>query len=119
MYFLCYALIQVRRYIFFLTNFMTSFFAVIMYVLLPMPLLFFAGSDSSSLYSDSNDSWINATKFLTGASTVGSIAIPIILKHAGIIGWGAMAMDLSSFVVFVIAILCFMGMSEDNDYTMF
>lgn len=55
MYFLCYALIQVRRYIFFLTNFMTSFFAVIMYVLLPMPLLFFAGSDSSSLYSDSND----------------------------------------------------------------
>lgn len=32
---------------------------------------------------------------------------------------GAMAMDLSSFVVFVIAILCFMGMSEDNDYTMF
>ncbi|XP_022965211.1 vacuolar protein sorting-associated protein 55 homolog [Cucurbita maxima] len=93
--------------------------SVIMYVLLPMPLLFFAGSDSSSLYTDSTDSWINATKFLTGASTIGSIAIPIILKHAGIIGWGAMAMDLSSFVVFVIAILCFMGMSEDDGYTMF
>ncbi|KAA0053070.1 hypothetical protein IC582_014980 [Cucumis melo] len=93
--------------------------SVIMYVLLPMPLLFFAGSDSSSLYTDSNDSWINATKFLTGASTVGSIAIPVILKHAGIIGWGAMAMDLSSFVVFVVAILCFMGMSEDDDYSMF
>ncbi|KAG6577639.1 Vacuolar protein sorting-associated protein 55-like protein, partial [Cucurbita argyrosperma subsp. sororia] len=93
--------------------------SVIMYVLLPMPLLFFAGSDSSSLYTDSSDSWINATKFLTGASTIGSIAIPIILKHAGIIGWGAMAMDLSSFVVFVIAILCFMGMSEDDGYTMF
>ncbi|XP_022155500.1 vacuolar protein sorting-associated protein 55 homolog [Momordica charantia] len=94
--------------------------SVIMYVLLPMPLLFFGGSDSSSLYTESNDSWINATKFLTGASTIGSIAIPIILKHAGIIGWGALAMDLSSFLVFVIAILCFLWMNEDDDsYTMF
>lgn len=29
--------------------------AVIMYVLLPMPLLFFAGSDTSSLFSESGN----------------------------------------------------------------
>ncbi|XP_012084363.1 vacuolar protein sorting-associated protein 55 homolog isoform X2 [Jatropha curcas] len=88
--------------------------SVIMYVLLPMPLLFFAGSDSSSLISESDNSWVNATKFLTGASVVGSIAIPVILKHAGVIGWGALAMELSSFFVFVIAIMCYIGMNDDG-----
>ena len=61
---------------------------------------------------------MNLAKFLTGASTVGSIAIPSILKHAGVIGWGAFAMELSSFFVFVLAILCFMWMSEEDDYSM-
>ncbi|RAL52071.1 hypothetical protein DM860_014898 [Cuscuta australis] len=93
---------------------------VIMYVLLPMPLVFFAGSDASSLYSESSNGWIDAAKFLTGVSTVGSIAIPVILKHSGVIGWGAMAMELSSFFVFVLAIICFIGTSEDDDgYQMF
>ncbi|CAH9134202.1 unnamed protein product [Cuscuta epithymum] len=88
---------------------------VIMYVMLPMPLVFFAGSDTSSLYSESSDSWIDAAKFLTGVSTVGSIAIPVILKHSGVIGWGAMAMELSSFFIFVLAIFCFVTMSDDDD----
>ncbi|GAB4834674.1 hypothetical protein Ancab_032937 [Ancistrocladus abbreviatus] len=94
---------------------------VIMYLLLPMPLLFFAGSDTSSLFSESNNSWVDATKFLTGASAVGSIAIPVILKHAGVIGWGAMAMELSSFFVFVIAMMCYIKMNDDgeNGYSMF
>lgn len=92
---------------------------VIMYVTLPMPLVFFAGSDTSSLYTESGSCWLNATKFLTGASTVGSIAIPIILKHAGVIGWGAMALELSSFFVFVLSILCYLGMNEDDGYSMF
>ncbi|OAY24482.1 vacuolar protein sorting-associated protein 55 homolog [Manihot esculenta] len=91
--------------------------SVIMYVLLPMPLLFFAGSDSSSLFSESNNSWVNATKFLTGASAVGSIAIPAILKHAGVIGWGALAMELSSFFVFVIAIMCYISMNDEDGYS--
>ncbi|KAL0330576.1 UNVERIFIED_CONTAM: Vacuolar protein sorting-associated protein 55 [Sesamum radiatum] len=73
-----------------------------------MPLIFFAGSDTSSLYSESTSGWIDATKFLTGASAVGSIAIPVILKHAGVIGWGALGMELSSFFVFVVAILCYL-----------
>lgn len=61
-------------------------------------------------------SWVNATKFLTGASAVGSIAIPAILKHAGVIGWGALAMELSSFFVFVLAIMCFIGMTDEDNY---
>lgn len=60
---------------------------------------------------------MNATKFLTGASTIGSIAIPAILKHAGVIGWGALAMDLSSFFVFVLAIMCYIRMGGDDDYS--
>ncbi|KAK6162042.1 hypothetical protein DH2020_001883 [Rehmannia glutinosa] len=92
---------------------------VLMYVLLPMPLIFFAGSDTSSLYSESTSGWIDATKFLTGASAVGSIAIPVILKHAGVIGWGALAMELSSYFIFVMAILCYLGTHEDDGYSMF
>jgi hypothetical protein len=91
--------------------------SVLMYVLLPMPLLFFGGSDNSSVFSESQSVWVNATKFLTGASTIGSIAIPAILKHAGVIGWGALAMDLSSFFVFVLAIMCYIRMGGDDDYS--
>ncbi|KAI4369957.1 hypothetical protein MLD38_018348 [Melastoma candidum] len=90
---------------------------VIMYVLLPMPLLFFAGSDGSSLFSESDSPWVNAAKFLTGFSAIGSIAIPAILKHAGVIGWGALAFELSSFFVIVASILCFLGVGNDDDYS--
>ncbi|KAK9984904.1 hypothetical protein SO802_034429 [Lithocarpus litseifolius] len=91
---------------------------VLMYVLLPMPLLFLAGSDGSSVLSESESPWVNATKFLTGASAVGSIAIPAILKHAGVIGWGALVMELSSFFVLVLSIMCYIkvGGDTDNDY---
>ncbi|RRT71844.1 hypothetical protein BHE74_00012809 [Ensete ventricosum] len=65
------------------------------------------------------DLWVNFTKFLTGASVVGSIAIPSILKHANLIGWGALAMELSSFVVFGVAILWFLQMSNHDDYSYF
>ncbi|CAI0385906.1 unnamed protein product [Linum tenue] len=88
---------------------------VVMYVILPMPLLFFAGSES--IFQESDSSWVNASKFFTGASTVGSIAIPAILKHAGIIGWGALAMELSSFFIFVIAIMCYMSMYDEDGYS--
>ncbi|KAG6687722.1 hypothetical protein I3842_11G087500 [Carya illinoinensis] len=90
---------------------------VLMYVLLPMPLLFLAGSDSSSLFSESESGWVNATKFLTGASAIGSIAIPVILKHAGVIGWGALAMELSSFFIFVLSIMFYIRMSAEEDYS--
>ena len=57
------------------------------------------------------------TKFLTGASIVGSIAIPSILKHAGVIGWGALTMELSSFVVFGVAVLWFLQMNGEDEYS--
>lgn len=60
-------------------------------------------------------SWINAAKFLTGASAVGSIAIPSILKHSGLIGWGALAFDLSSYIVFLVAILSYVCIGDGND----
>lgn len=92
---------------------------VLTYVILPMPLLFFTGSNSSSIMYGDGDSWVNFTKFLTGASVVGSIAIPSILKHADVIGWGALAMELSSFFVFAVAILCFLQMNNDDEYSSF
>ncbi|KAG2408462.1 Vacuolar protein [Vigna angularis] len=91
---------------------------VITYVILPVPLLFFAGSERSSVFSESdNTSWVNATKFISGVSAVGSIAIPAILKHAGVISWGALAMELSSFFVFVSAIMFFIRMNDEDDYS--
>ncbi|XP_076938974.1 vacuolar protein sorting-associated protein 55 homolog [Bidens hawaiensis] len=90
----------------------------LMYVILPVPLVIFAGSDTSVLFTESENSWVDATKFLTGASAVGSVAIPVILKHAGVITWGALAMEISSLFVFVMAILCFIGMnSDDGEYS--
>ena len=81
-----------------------------------MPLRFFAGSNGSSIFSESHSSRVNLAKFLTRFSTIESITIPSILKHSGVIGWGAFAMELSSFFVFVLAILCFMGMNDEDDY---
>ncbi|XP_068461712.1 vacuolar protein sorting-associated protein 55 homolog [Phaseolus vulgaris] len=91
--------------------------ASITYVFLPIPLLFSAGSEHSSLFSESDNNWVNASKFLSGASTVGSIAIPAILKHCGVISWGALAMELSSFFVFVSAIMCYMRMNDEDHYS--
>lgn len=48
---------------------------------------------------------------------MGGIAIPSILKHAGVIGWGAFAMELSSFFVFVFAILCYIRINDEDDYS--
>ncbi|BAS81440.1 Os02g0803400, partial [Oryza sativa Japonica Group] len=62
-------------------------------------------------------SWVSFTKFLTGASIVGSIAIPSILKHAGVIGWGALTMELSSFLVFGVAILWLIQMNSEDEYS--
>ncbi|KAL4364873.1 hypothetical protein AHAS_Ahas07G0049600 [Arachis hypogaea] len=81
--------------------------SAITYVLLPISLLFFTGSNGSS---------VNLAKFMTGFSTIGSIAILSILNHYVVIGWEAFTMELSSFFVFVLVILCFMGMSDKGDY---
>ncbi|KAF3786034.1 Vacuolar sorting-associated protein [Nymphaea thermarum] len=89
---------------------------VLMYVMLPMPCLFFLGSDNS-IFSIGGGGWVDAAKFLTGASAVGSIAIPAILKHANVIGWGALLMEISSFFIFGFAIVCSILMNSESDYS--
>lgn len=79
-----------------------------------MPLIFFLGSDSLSIMSNEGDAWVNFTKFLTGASIVGSIAILWILKHAGIIRWGELTIELSSFGVFGLPIMWFIQMNGEG-----
>lgn len=76
----------------------------IMYILVPMPYVFFGSSSSGdgyALYGSSMQSgWVDAGKFLTGFSAVGSIAIPAILAHAQVITTGALAMELlAAFVL--------------------
>ncbi|XP_057783883.1 uncharacterized protein LOC131001508 isoform X2 [Salvia miltiorrhiza] len=61
-------------------------------------------------------SWIDAAKFLTGASAVGSMAIPIILRHAGLIGTAAMFIEFTSFFIFVCTVLCFHRASLDDEW---
>lgn len=90
---------------------------VLMYLILTMPVILFLGADSPSMLSNESDGWVSFTKFLTGASVVGSIAIPSILKHAGIIGWGALTMELSSFGVFGLAILWYIYLNREDEYS--
>ncbi|KAK9828361.1 hypothetical protein WJX74_010919 [Apatococcus lobatus] len=91
-----------------------------MYVLVPMPHLFFAsgGSSSSSIYgSNMASGWIDAGKFLTGFSAVGSVAIPAILYHAEKITSGALGMELSAVAVMGATVFAFdYFSSQDSAY---
>ena len=55
-----------------------------MYVLVPMPYLFFGASEGGGggYGSSVASGWVDAGKFLTGFSAVGSFAIPAILYHS-------------------------------------
>ncbi|KAK3447030.1 hypothetical protein EUGRSUZ_A02634 [Eucalyptus grandis] len=90
--------------------------ATLMYVLVPMPCLFFGGGSTQFLTSRDGGGWIDAAKFLTGASSVGSIAIPIILRHANLINTGAMFIEFTSFFIFVFTVLCFHRASLDDEW---
>jgi len=75
---------------------------VLMYVLAPMPTIFFGSSsygDYGSWSASGGSPWEDAGKFLTGFTVVGSVAIPCILYHGAIITSGALLMSLSSFGV--------------------
>ncbi|PNH04955.1 Vacuolar protein sorting-associated protein 55 [Tetrabaena socialis] len=92
----------------------------IMYVLVPMPYLFFgsAGGDSYAIYGSSMQSgWVDAGKFLTGFSAVGSIAIPAILAHAKVITTGALIMELGAAVVLGCTVLTYDYFSSRDGYS--
>ncbi|KAK9290109.1 hypothetical protein L1049_008273 [Liquidambar formosana] len=88
----------------------------LMYVLVPMPCMFFGGGTTQFLTSRDGGGWIDAAKFLTGASAVGSIAIPIILRHAHLIETGAMLIEFTSFIIFVCTVLCFHRASLEDEW---
>ncbi|KAH0927475.1 hypothetical protein HID58_019731 [Brassica napus] len=90
--------------------------SALMYVVVPMPCMFFGGGSTQSLISRDGGGWIDAAKFLTGASTVGSLAIPIILRHAGMIETGAMLIEFTSFFIFICTVMCFHRASLDDDW---
>ncbi|XP_022746380.1 vacuolar protein sorting-associated protein 55 homolog isoform X3 [Durio zibethinus] len=90
--------------------------SALMYVLVPMPCLFFGGGSTQFLISRDGGGWIDAAKFLTGASAMGSFAIPIILRHAHMISTGAMFIEFTSFVIFVCTVLCFHRASLEDDW---
>ncbi|KAG2452683.1 hypothetical protein HYH02_002915 [Chlamydomonas schloesseri] len=82
----------------------------IMYVLVPMPYLFFGstGGDGYAIYgSNIQSGWVDAGKFLTGFSAVGSIAIPAILAHAKVITIGALIMELAAALVLGATVLTY------------
>ncbi|XP_009146710.2 vacuolar protein sorting-associated protein 55 homolog isoform X1 [Brassica rapa] len=90
--------------------------SALMYVVVPMPCMFFGGGSTQFLISRDGGGWIDAAKFLTGASTVGSLAIPIILRHAGMIETGAMLIEFTSFFIFICTVMCFHRASLDDDW---
>lgn len=80
----------------------------ILYVLLPMPYVFFnTSSSSSSIYGDVSLGWVDAGKFLVGFTAVGVFMIPSILYHAQQITGGALAIELVSALFLSIAALVF------------
>jgi len=90
--------------------------SALMYVLVPMPCLFFAGGSTDFFVSRDDGGWVDMAKFLTGASAVGSIAIPAILRHANLIESGAMFIEFTSFFILVCTILCFHRASIEDSY---
>ncbi|XP_003565146.2 vacuolar protein sorting-associated protein 55 homolog isoform X1 [Brachypodium distachyon] len=90
--------------------------AALMYILVPMPCLFFGDGSTRFLTTGEGGAWINAAKFLTGASAMGSLAIPAILRHAGLIETGAMFIEFTSFFILVCTVMCFHRATLDEDW---
>lgn len=82
-----------------------------MYVLVPMPYLFF-GASESSYGSNLASSWVDAGKFLTGFSAVGSFAIPAILFHAEKITAGALGMEIAAMFIMGGTLVAYQVLSE-------
>ncbi|KAK3024065.1 hypothetical protein RJ639_043426 [Escallonia herrerae] len=108
--------IKARRQACALYNNWWPMLSALMYVLVPMPCLFFGGGSTQFLTSRDGGGWIDAAKFLTGASAIGSLAIPIILRHAHLIGTGAMLIEFTSFFIFVCTVLCFHRASLEDEW---
>ncbi|BBN09858.1 hypothetical protein MPTK1_4g23290 [Marchantia polymorpha subsp. ruderalis] len=91
--------------------------SALMYVMVPMPCLFFGGSSSSDFLSMSEGGdWKDVAKFLTGFSAVMSVAIPAILHHADLIEKGAMLLELLSFAILLCTVILFQKVNQEDDW---
>jgi len=61
-------------------------------------------------------SWEDAAKFLTGFSSIGSIAIPAILRHADLITGGAMWFEFTAFFILLSTVMIFQHVSQEDDF---
>ncbi|GHP05535.1 hypothetical protein PPROV_000428500 [Pycnococcus provasolii] len=97
---------------------------VLVYVLIPMPYLFFGagggdGGYGGAMYMDEGgDCWQDAGKFLAGLSATGAVAIPCTLYHSGSIEQGALALSLCSTGLLGLAIVAYERGTAwfDDDY---
>ena len=76
------------------------------YVLIPMPYMFFADFDTK---------WIDASKFLTGAAVIGTVAIPAVLYTAQKITTGALWMEVAAVILMVGSLVAYDVLSEEHN----
>ena len=76
------------------------------YILIPMPYLFFADFDTT---------WIDASKFLTGAAVVGTVAVPAVLYHGGKIATGALMMEVLAVGLMGGSLVAYDRVSEESN----
>lgn len=81
------------------------------YILVPMPYLFFGGGTQGSNLASG---WVDAGRFLTGFSAVGTIAIPAILYHAGKIAFGALWIEIIAMLLMGGAFFLYTSSEEDG-----
>lgn len=84
-------------------------------VLVPMPWMLF-GTDSDAANDPDVQGWVDAGKFLTGASAVGTIAIPAILFHAGKIVVGSFLCELAAALVLGTTAVAYLNLGSSDEY---
>ncbi|CAH2054041.1 unnamed protein product [Thlaspi arvense] len=103
--------------------------STLVYVVGPMPLLLCGGDLNQSLIGPDGIGWReraeqlrikrkrkDPVRFLAGVLTLGSLATPIILRHAQMIETGAMFICVTSFFIHICTIVCSYGVSIDDDW---
>ncbi|KAH7296864.1 hypothetical protein KP509_26G041800 [Ceratopteris richardii] len=88
---------------------------LVMYILIPMPFLFFGGGSIESITSAEAGEWADVAKFLLGFSVVGSLCIPSVLYHAQVIQAAAMGMAFASFFLLMVTLTLFAKMLDNDD----
>ena len=80
-----------------------------------MPWMLF-GTDSDAANDPDVQGWVDAGKFLTGASAVGTIAIPAILFHAGKIVVGSFLCELAAALVLGTTAVAYLNLGSSDEY---